>query len=176
MFELVNGKSTCPTFLHAVYEYQAFAASWGGSVAVAATMLPAIAGVILGIAAVAKELDQRTAVLAWSVNSSRRHWLLQRVIPLLAVIVVLGLGSPLLFTAMLRLTKSGTGSDRTTDLRVDRQSRLRPDGIRDLSVRDHHRHRRDAGPPAAEPPRGRRIRPVCRSADPAGQRSADVGR
>lgn len=106
-FELVNGESTCPTYLHAVYEYQSFAGNWGGSIAVAATMLPAIAGVILGIAAVAKELDQRTAVLAWSVDSSRRHWLLQRVVPLLGVIVLLGLGSPQLVAAMIRLTSPG---------------------------------------------------------------------
>ncbi len=106
-FELVNGESTCPTYLHAVYEYQSFAGNFGGSIAVFATMLPAIAGVILGIAAVAKELDQRTAVLAWSVDASRRHWLLQRVIPLLGVIVVLGLGSPQLVAALMRLASPG---------------------------------------------------------------------
>ncbi|MGI8928652.1 MAG: hypothetical protein ACR2H0_04205 [Candidatus Limnocylindrales bacterium] len=88
-------------------EYQAFASSWTGGIAYIATLFPAVAGVILGIAAVAKELDQRTAVLAWSVGPSRRKWLLQRVVPLLGVIALLGLGSTELFAAMMRLNNGG---------------------------------------------------------------------
>lgn len=88
-------------------QYQAFAASWTGGVAYVGALFPAIAGVILGIAAVAKELDQRTAVLAWSVGPSRRRWMLQRVIPLLGVIAVLGLGSTQLFAAMMGLNNPG---------------------------------------------------------------------
>jgi hypothetical protein len=83
--------------------YQAFATTWGGMVGISATILPAIAGVILGIAAVGKELDQHTAVLAWSVDASRRHWLLQRVVPLLVVVVALGLGGAQLLLLMFRL-------------------------------------------------------------------------
>lgn len=108
--ELVNGESACLARQLDVYAYQSFAGNWGGAVAVAATILPAIAGVILGIAAVAKELDQRTTVLAWSVDPSRRHWLLQRVVPLLGVIVMLGILSTQLVAAILRLTHPGTGA------------------------------------------------------------------
>jgi hypothetical protein len=88
-------------------EYRAFADSWTGGIAYVAALFPAIAGVILGIAAVAKELDQRTAVLAWSVGPSRRIWLLQRVVPLLGVIALLGIGSTELFAAMMRLSNGG---------------------------------------------------------------------
>lgn len=88
-------------------QYQAFASSWTGSIAYIGAMFPAIAGVILGIATVAKELDQRTAVLAWSVGPSRRQWLLQRVLPLLGVIVLLGFGGTQLFAAMMRLSNGG---------------------------------------------------------------------
>jgi hypothetical protein len=45
--------------------YEAFASTWTGAVAYVGAFLPAIAGVVLGIAAVAKEVDQRTTVLAW---------------------------------------------------------------------------------------------------------------
>jgi hypothetical protein len=47
-------------------------------------------------------------VLAWSVDASRRHWLLQRVVPLFGVIVLLGTLSTQLVAAMLRLTHPGT--------------------------------------------------------------------
>lgn len=88
-------------------EYRAFASAWTGGVGYVAALFPAVAGVVLGIAAVAKELDQRTVVLAWSVDPSRRHWLLQRVVPLLGVIVLLGLGSTQLFSAMAHLQNPG---------------------------------------------------------------------
>jgi hypothetical protein len=90
-------------------EYRAFAESWTGRIAYIATMFPAFAGVILGIATVAKELDQRTAVLAWSVGPSRRLWLLQRVLPLLGVTVLLGFGGTALFAAMMWLGNGGEG-------------------------------------------------------------------
>lgn len=87
--------------------YQSFAREWGGAVAYVGAFLPAIAGVILGIAAVAKELDQRTAVLAWSVGPSRRTWMLQRVVPLVGIVALLGLGSTQVFAVMARLQNPG---------------------------------------------------------------------
>jgi hypothetical protein len=84
-------------------QYQSFAGDWVTAVASWAAFVPALAGVILGIAVVAKELDQRTAVLAWSVGPSRRRWLLQRTIPLLGVLVLLGIGCAQLTVALLRL-------------------------------------------------------------------------
>lgn len=89
-------------------EYQAFS-SWTQTVAIIGAYVPAIAGLILGIATVARELDQRTAVLAWSVGPSRRRWLLQRVAPLLAIIALLGIGSAQLFVAMAHLRSPGPG-------------------------------------------------------------------
>lgn len=66
--------------------------NWISPLAFAAAGLPGIAGVLLGIATVGKELDQQTAVLAWSVSPSRRRWLLARSLPLLALLILLGLG------------------------------------------------------------------------------------
>lgn len=76
-------------------------------VAFGAAFAPAVAGVLLGIAAVGKELDQRTAVLAWWVSPSRRQWLLQRVLPLLGLIAGLGVGCALLVVAFLGIANPG---------------------------------------------------------------------
>lgn len=104
------GESTDPACAGRQFDaiqYQAFASAWTGAVGYVSALFPAVAGVILGIATVAKELDQRTAVLAWSVGPSRRTWLLQRVVPLLAIVALLGLGSSELFRAMARLQSPG---------------------------------------------------------------------
>ena len=90
-----------------IAQYQAFASSWTSPVAYVGALFPAVAGVILGIAAVAKELDQRTAVLAWSVSPSRRRWMAQRILPLLGFIALLGLGSSQLFVFMAQLQYPG---------------------------------------------------------------------
>ena len=90
-----------------VNRYQDFAGNWLTAVALVAAYVPALAGFILGIATVAKELDQRTAVLAWSVGSSRRGWLLQRTLPLVGLLVVLGIAAAQLIPALARLRTPG---------------------------------------------------------------------
>jgi hypothetical protein len=87
--------------------YQAFAGSWIPPIRFFATLVPPLAGLILGIATVGKELDQRTAVLAWSVGPSRRRWLFQRVVPTAVVVAVLGIGAPVLADALMRLERTG---------------------------------------------------------------------
>lgn len=91
-----------------VNRYQEFAGNWLTAVAFVAAYVPALAGVILGLATVAKELDQRTAVLAWSVGSSRRRWLLQRTVPLLGLLVVMGIAAAQLIPALLRFRAPGS--------------------------------------------------------------------
>ncbi|HET7030631.1 MAG TPA: hypothetical protein VFI34_08975 [Candidatus Limnocylindrales bacterium] len=86
--------------------YSEFAALWGGIVAYTAVALPSIAGVILGIAAVGKELDQRTTALAWSLAPSRRRWLARRAGSMALFIVALGGGSAVVIAAMLRFRTS----------------------------------------------------------------------
>ena len=107
-FDFSSVDPACVARQYDVAAYMSLAGNWGGTVAVVATVLPAIAGVILGVAAVAKELDQRTAVLAWSVGPSRRRWLIQRVVPLLGVVVVLGILSVQLAGVMLRVNNPGS--------------------------------------------------------------------
>ena len=87
--------------------FQSFGSSWTGRVVFFAVAMPTIAGVIFGIALVGKELDQRTAGLAWSVDTSRRHWLLLRAAPLVGLLVVLGLLSARIVTALFEIAYPG---------------------------------------------------------------------
>ncbi|HUQ42795.1 MAG TPA: hypothetical protein VM451_00075 [Candidatus Limnocylindria bacterium] len=89
-------------------QYQNFAGNWGSAVAYSASFVPPIAGIVLGIGAIAKELDQRTAVLAWSVGPSRRGWLLQRAAPLVAIVSLVGLVSAFVFNTMFQLSHGGS--------------------------------------------------------------------
>jgi len=51
-------------------------------------LFPVLAGLLIGTPAIARELDRGTARLAWSLGPSRMRWFAQRVLPLLAVVLV----------------------------------------------------------------------------------------
>jgi hypothetical protein len=53
--------------------------------------VPMIAAVVVGLALVARELEQQTTVLAWSLSPSRVGWLLRRAVPAALGLVVVGL-------------------------------------------------------------------------------------
>ncbi len=62
---------------------------------VAATAAPFVLGILLGAPIVAREIDHKTAGLAWSLARSRTRWLIHRLLPiatfLVVALVVLGL-------------------------------------------------------------------------------------
>jgi hypothetical protein len=70
---------------------------WGGFATLGAFLTPFALGLILGIPVVAREIEGRTAGIAWTLSRSRTRWLLQRVLPLMVVVIVLaaavGIGS-----------------------------------------------------------------------------------
>lgn len=53
-----------------------------------AAFFPILAGLLLGVPLIARELDKGTARLAWSLGPSRRRWYAQRVLPILVVVAV----------------------------------------------------------------------------------------
>ena len=53
-----------------------------------ATAFPVLAGLLLGVPLIARELDKGTARLAWSLGPQRRRWYLQRVLPVVVVVAV----------------------------------------------------------------------------------------
>jgi hypothetical protein len=58
-----------------------------GFVKVGVLGTPILLGLFLGVPLVAREVESRTAPLAWSLSRSRRRWLLQRATPVLVVVI-----------------------------------------------------------------------------------------
>lgn len=54
-----------------------------------AVLLPFVVGLLLGVPVVGREIEMRTATLAWSLSGDRRRWLLARLLP---VLVLAGVG------------------------------------------------------------------------------------
>jgi hypothetical protein len=69
----------------------------GGFARLGAFLTPFALGLFLGIPVVAREIEGRTAGIAWTLSRSRTRWLIQRVFPLVVVVIVLaaaiGIGS-----------------------------------------------------------------------------------
>jgi hypothetical protein len=53
-----------------------------------AVLLPFVVGLLLGVPVVGREIEMRTATLAWSLSGDRRRWLLSRLLPVLALAVI----------------------------------------------------------------------------------------
>jgi len=64
---------------------------WGGTAKLAAQWMPLILGLFLGVPVVAREIEGRTAAMAWALDPGRGRWLLQRTLPVLAVVLVAGI-------------------------------------------------------------------------------------
>ena len=62
---------------------------------------PLLAGLLLGVPLIARELDKGTARLAWSLGPSRGRWYVQRVLP---VLVVVGLSALIIGLVAEQLT------------------------------------------------------------------------
>jgi hypothetical protein len=63
---------------------------WEGVTKLAAQWSPMILGLFLGVPLVAREIEGRTAPIAWALDPGRGRWLLQRAVPVLAVALVAG--------------------------------------------------------------------------------------
>ncbi len=73
----------------------------GGQVLAMTVLIPCVAGLLIGVPLVARELESGTASLAWTLSRSRWSWYLRRVIPL-AVIVGLALLLPAAATVIMQ--------------------------------------------------------------------------
>ncbi len=58
---------------------------------VGAMATPFVLGLFLGVPIVAREIEGRTAPIAWTLSRSRRRWLLHRAAPVVAVVVLAAL-------------------------------------------------------------------------------------
>lgn len=80
---LTQGGESCQPYLDLHAE--------AGRILFAVGFLPILAGIFLGVPLVALELERSTTSLAWSLEPSRWRWFMQRSIPVVAFVVVLGL-------------------------------------------------------------------------------------
>jgi len=70
---------------------------WGGFARISAFLTPFALGLFLGVPLVAREIEGRTAGIAWTLSRSRSRWLIQRIFPVVVVVIALsaavGIGS-----------------------------------------------------------------------------------
>jgi hypothetical protein len=62
--------------------------SEGGKVQLIVTMVPFLAGLLLGTPIVGREVERGTTRLAWALAPSRRRWYLQRLLPVLGLVAI----------------------------------------------------------------------------------------
>ena len=61
---------------------------WGGFAKLGAFLTPFALGLFLGLPVVAREVEGRTAAIAWTLSRSRLRWLMLRVAPLVVMVVI----------------------------------------------------------------------------------------
>jgi hypothetical protein len=74
---------------------------------------PFIAGLLIGVPLIARELEGGTARLAWSLGPSRLRWYAQRVLPVLAMVGIAGLLIGLTADALFQATNPSMNVDQS---------------------------------------------------------------
>lgn len=78
---------------------------------VGAIATPFVLGLFLGIPIVAREVEHRTAGIAWSLSPSRRQWLVKRAAPTLVLVAVATLAMGIAGDVLTHAMPSSEGSD-----------------------------------------------------------------
>ena len=79
----------------------------GNPAAIATLVAPIVVGMVMGIAVLAREIEQQTTNFAWSIAPSRVRWLRDRLVPILVVVLVLGLAGGWLGDMLMGLRLRG---------------------------------------------------------------------
>jgi hypothetical protein len=87
---LANPEASNPCFT-AFQAWSDIASGEAGRAMGGSLILPFLIGLALGVPLVGREIEQRTAATAWGLAGSRRRWLLGRMWPALALVLVLGI-------------------------------------------------------------------------------------
>ena len=86
-----EGPQSCGAYARALEEYSQTLQTWQAPAALTGLAFPAMAALLLGIALIGKEIDQRTTVFAWSMSPSRVRWLSTRLVPAIVATAVVSL-------------------------------------------------------------------------------------
>lgn len=88
---------------NALSQFYAIVNDEAGKVQLFLVLVPFLAGLMLGVGVVGRELERGTTRLAWSLSPSRQRWFLQRLVPVLlflaAVTLAMGFAADRLFAA-----------------------------------------------------------------------------
>ena len=68
-----------------VYAFQETHGSWVQTTQMAIGLMPVLVGLVLGVPIVSREIEHRTAQIAWPMSRSRVQWLAWRVVPVLVI-------------------------------------------------------------------------------------------
>ena len=77
-----------PTECESPYDWLGYLSGAATIVQGATTVVPVIVGILLGAPLVSREIEKRTAPIAWSLARSRRWWLAGRMLPLALAIAI----------------------------------------------------------------------------------------
>jgi hypothetical protein len=102
-----NVGDRCLPYQAAMFAYGEAFSAVGNPAAIATLVAPIVVAMVLGIAVLAREIEQQTTNFAWSIAPSRSTWLRDRLIPILVVLVVLGLAGGGLGDVLMGLRQRG---------------------------------------------------------------------
>ena len=97
----------CNPYQATMMAYGEAMSSVGNPAAIATLVAPIVVALVLGIALLAREIEQQTTSFAWSIAPSRAAWFRDRLIPILVVLLVLGLAGGGLGDLLMGLRQRG---------------------------------------------------------------------
>lgn len=80
----------CFPYQGTMFAYREALNTVGNPAAIATFVTPIVVAIVLGIALLARELEQQTTNFAWSIAPSRAAWLRDRLIPILLLLLAIG--------------------------------------------------------------------------------------
>ncbi len=103
-----GGPFSAGTCLDSMQQWAAINEDEAGKVMAAMFVLPFVAGLLLGVPLVGRELEARTAAVAWALAGSRRRWLTGRMVPILLLTVGIA-AIAAMASSLLEGARSGNG-------------------------------------------------------------------
>ena len=97
----------CAPYQATMFAYGDAFGTVGNPAGIATLVAPIVVAMVMGIALLAREIEQQTTNFAWSIAPSRATWLRDRLIPIVIVVLVLGLAGGWLGDMLMGLRQRG---------------------------------------------------------------------
>ena len=102
-----NVGDRCTAYQGGMFAYGEALSTVGNPAAISTLVAPIVVALVMGIAALAREIEQQTTNFAWSIAPSRATWLRDRMVPILLVVLVLGVAGGWLGDILMGLRQRG---------------------------------------------------------------------